>query len=121
LTYRPKIYTCAVRLDVEEPEESEEIEEKEDREEEEKSTTSKSSTDWDKVLDSYERYMDEYIKVLKKVNAGDMNAYSDMANLMQKCEELSEQIDAAGDDMSVAQMARFQKIAAKMATAASQL
>lgn len=82
---------------------------------------SNSSKKWDAVLDSYEQYIDKYIKVLKKVNAGDMNAYSEMADLMEKCEELSEQIDDAEDEMSVAQMARFQKIAAKMATAASQI
>lgn len=94
---------------------------KEQKSKKEKSKGVKASNEWDKVLDSYERYTDEYIKVLKKVNAGDMDAYSELADLMQKCEELTEQIDAAEDEMSVAQATRFQKIAAKMAAAASQM
>ncbi len=35
-----------------------------------------SSSDWDKVLDSYEKYVNEYIAVYKKVQAGDASAYS---------------------------------------------
>lgn len=110
------IVSCGVTLDVEEPEEPEEPEEKE-----EKLAPSKSSTNWDKVLDSYEKYMDNYIAVLKKVNDGDMNAYSDMATLLEQCNELNEQLENASDDMTAAQMARFQKITAKMTEAAAQL
>ena len=33
-----------------------------------------SSSDWDSILDSYEKYVNEYIAVYKKVQAGDMSA-----------------------------------------------
>lgn len=82
---------------------------------------SNSSEDWDAILDSYDRYMDQYVKVMKKVNAGDANAYSEMMSLMQECNELNEKLASASDDMSVAQATRFQKIAAKMASAAAQM
>jgi len=78
------------------------------------------SEDWDAVLDSYEKYMDQYIKVMKKVNAGDMNAYSEMMSLTQECNELNAKLASAGKKMTKAQTLRFQKISAKMATAASQ-
>jgi hypothetical protein len=80
-----------------------------------------SSEDWDAILDSYENYMDQYIEVLKKVNAGDAAAYSEMMSLMQECNELNEKLASASDNMSVAQATRFQKIADKMAASAAQM
>jgi hypothetical protein len=109
------IALCGVTLDVDEPEEHEEEEV-----EVAKPASSKSSANWDKVLDSYEKYMDNYLALLKKANAGDMAAYSDMPKLLEQCNELNEQLDDASDEMTAAQMARFQKIATKMASAASQ-
>jgi hypothetical protein len=65
--------------------------------------------------------MDQYIEVLKKVNAGDAAAYSEMMSLMQECNELNEKLASASDNMSVAQATRFQKIADKMAASAAQM
>lgn len=91
-----------------------------DSDDDEDRGNSRSSKEWDKVLDSYERYIDKYIAVLKKVNAGDMNAYSEMATLMEQCEELSDKLDDADDEMSATQLERYQKITVKLANAASQ-
>lgn len=114
------IVSCVIELNVDEPDEDDE---------EEKSTSSsqvvktassaKSSVNWDKVLDSYEQYADKYIAVMKKVNAGDASAYSEMAELMQQCNDLGEKLENANDDMSAAQIARFQKIMNKFASAAA--
>ena len=76
-----------------------------------------SSSDWDSILDSYEKYVNEYIAVYKKVQAGDMSAYSKMASLMEKYQKLAEQLENASDEMTASQMARFQKINAKLAKA----
>ncbi|MCR4664009.1 MAG: hypothetical protein K5660_01420 [Paludibacteraceae bacterium] len=76
-----------------------------------------SSSDWDSILDSYEKYVNEYIAVYKKVQAGDMSAYSKMASLMEKYQKLAEQLDNAKDDMTASQLARLQKINAKLAKA----
>ena len=65
--------------------------------------------------------MDQYIEVLKKVNAGDAAAYSEMMSLMQECNELNEKLASASDNMSVTQATRFQKIADKMAASAAQM
>ena len=76
-----------------------------------------SSSDWDSILDSYEKYVNEYIAVYKKVQAGDMSAYSKMASLMEKYQKLAEQLENASDEMTASQMARFQKNNAKLAKA----
>ena len=129
------IVSCRIELDVDEPEkedfvaalEREILEAEADLEEElnedsdEYVDNSSSSEDWDAILDSYENYMNQYIKVLKKVNAGDASAYSEMLSLMEECNELNEKLSSASDNMSVAQMNRFQKIAAKFANAAATL
>ena len=76
-----------------------------------------SSSDWDSVLDAYEKYVNEYIAVYKKVQAGDMSAYSKLASLMEKYQKLADQLENAKDDMTASQLARLQKINAKLAKA----
>lgn len=76
-----------------------------------------SSSDWDSVLDSYEKYVNEYIAVYKKVQAGDTSVYSKMASLMEKYQKLAEQLENASDELTSSQLARLQKINAKLAKA----
>lgn len=80
-------------------------------------TAASSSSDWDSILDSYEKYVNEYIAVYKKVQAGDMSAYSKMASLMEKYQKLAEQLENASDELTSSQLARLQKINAKLAKA----
>ena len=51
--------------------------------------------DWDKVLNEYEKYVDQYIKTYKKAMKGDMSAMSEYVKLAEKAQELSEKIDKA--------------------------
>lgn len=76
-----------------------------------------SSSDWNKVIDSYEKYVNEYIAVYKKVQAGDANAYTKLASLSEEYQELGEQLVNASDEMTSSQMARLQKINLKLADA----
>jgi len=101
------IASCEIDLSIDEPEEDEK----------EVKTAHNSNTDWNKVLDSYEKYVNQYIAVLKKVNAGDVSAYSDMTSLMQKYEELANQLENAGNNLTPAQAARYSKITNKLASA----
>lgn len=78
---------------------------------------SSSSADWDDVLDSYENYVDKYITLAKKVQAGDMSAMAEYTSLMEEAQELGERLDGAKGEMSASQMARYNKITMKMATA----
>lgn len=78
---------------------------------------SSSSADWDDVLDSYENYVDKYITLAKKVAAGDMSAMAEYTSLMEEAQELGDRLDGAKGEMSASQMARYNKITMKMATA----
>ena len=77
-------------------------------------SSSTSSENWDAVLDSYESYIDQYIALYKKAQAGDMSAMSEYATFMEKAAELSEKLSNAKSDMSSAQMSRFVKLQAKL-------
>ena len=103
------IVSCNIDLSIDEPEEEE------DYKPVYKNT---SSTDWNKILDSYEKYVDQYIAVMKKVQGGDLSAYGDLASLMEEYEKLANQLEGSMDDLTPAQAARFTKITNKLATAA---
>ena len=74
-----------------------------------------SSANWDEILDEYERYVNQYIKVLKKAENGDVTAMTEMVELLEQCNELFEKIETAKGELSTAQAARFSKIAMKAA------
>lgn len=78
----------------------------------------KSSEDWDAVLKSYENYIDQYIKLMKKAKNGDASAMTEYVEMMEKATDLSEKMESAGDDLSTSQMNKFLKLQTKLANAA---
>lgn len=80
-------------------------------------TVSAGSENWDSVLDEYEKYCDKAVALYKKVQAGDMNAMTEYASLVESAESLQKKLENASSDLSAAQAARLNKIAAKMAKA----
>ena len=93
----------------------------ENDDEEESFTTSSDSEDWDAVLDSYEKYVDQYISLMKKAKNGDMDALTEYPALMEKAQDLSDKMANAKDNMSPSQWAKYNKISMKMAKAAQEL
>jgi hypothetical protein len=83
-------------------------------------SASRGSEDWDAVLDDYEEYVDNYIKLYKKAMEGDMDAMSEYPALMEKAKSLSEKLERAKGDMSAQQLERMGKIQTKMMNAAMQ-
>lgn len=81
------------------------------------SNSNKSSSDWDQVLDSYEKYIDQYAKLYKKAQAGDMSAMTEYASMLEKANDLSSKLNGAKSDMSAAQIARFTKLQSKLISA----
>lgn len=79
-------------------------------------SSSSSSSDWDEILDDYEKFINHYVAVLKKANQGDMNAMSESAELMEEYMEFVEKLDAASDEMTAAQVARYSKITMKVSS-----
>lgn len=75
------------------------------------------SDNWDKLLDEYDNYVDQYIKTYKKALAGDMSAMSEYVKLAEKAKKLSDKISKAKGEMSDAQLKRYMKITQKMTDA----
>ena len=66
------------------------------------------------MLDSYEKYVNKYVSLMKKANAGDMSAMSEYPSMLQEAQELSEKLSNAQGELSSAQWARYMRITAKM-------
>ena len=94
----------------------------EDDDEDEEITPSKplssGSNKWDKVLDDYESYVDQYVKLVKKARNGDVSAIAEYASMLEKAEKLEEELDNAKNDLTTAQSQRLLKISQKMTNAA---
>jgi len=76
---------------------------------------------WDKLLDSYEKYVDKYIALCKKVSSGDLGAMTEYTSMMSQAQDLSEKLTKAQGEMTSAQWNRYMKILQKMTDAASNL
>jgi hypothetical protein len=79
------------------------------------------SRDWDKVLDDYESYVDQYLSLIKKANKGDLSAMTEYMKCMEKAEKLEKELDEAQGDLSVAQLNRLNKINQKMINGALEM
>ncbi len=75
---------------------------------------STSDEDFDKWLDAYENYLDDYSDIMKKAKNGDMTAFTDMAEHAQKLQETGKKLDASKNDMTPSQIQRLIKLQAKV-------
>ncbi len=76
--------------------------------------TSIDEEDFNKLLDSYENYVDQYIKFFKKASKGDTpSAMSEYAILLEKATELSEKLEKTQGQMTSEQLRRYLDITAK--------
>lgn len=80
------------------------------------SSSSSSSQDWDAFLDEYENYVTKLAALSKKVTSGDMSAMTEYASLVASAERLQNKLENAESEMTSAQVARLNKIVAKMAS-----
>ena len=85
------------------------------------STSSASSSDVDALLKSYEEYIDKYIAIIKKAKNNDMTALAEYPGLMQKAQELGDKIESCKGDLTSAQLAKFNKLHAKLLKAAQEM
>jgi hypothetical protein len=85
------------------------------------SVSSSGSEDWDDILKSYEDYIDQYIKLLKKANNGDASALSEYPAMMEKATDLAGKLENAGNDLTPTQASKFAKLQVKLANAAMEL
>ena len=92
-----------------------------DDDDDEEVKSGKSSENWDKVLDDYESYVDSYLKLYKKAMDGDASAMSEYINMLDKAQSFQRKLEKAGDDLSISQMNRLNKISLKMAKEAEKI
>lgn len=75
----------------------------------------------DEALDHYERYMNNYISLVKKMGNNDPTAVVEISELYSEIEDLSNKLENAKGEMSTAQMQRLQNITIKIAKAAESM
>lgn len=80
-------------------------------------SASAGSEDFDKLLDQYEDYVDQYIVIAKKMKQGDAGAMEEYAGLLETTQEMSETVEDAKGEMSLEQSTRLLNIHTKMAKA----
>lgn len=78
------------------------------------STPSKSNEDWDAYLKSYEKYIDQYVQMMKKAQSGDMSAMLEYAEMLENMEDMQKKMESVKGELSASQMARFTKLQYKM-------
>lgn len=76
--------------------------------------SSSQSNNWDALLDEYEDYMTQAVKMAKKAQSGDMSVMTEYASLLEKAQSLQKKLESAENDMTPAQVARLNKIATKL-------
>lgn len=118
IKYVRVVNLCAAYEDENEKKQLEEEQEAEAQESnvetDEESVGTSSGENWDAVLDSYEKYVNKYVSLMKKANAGDMSAMSEYPSMLQEAQEFSEKLSNAQGELSSAQWARYMRITAKM-------
>ena len=82
-------------------------------------STSSSSQDWNKMLDDYEKYVNEYIKLVKKLSNGDKSVESQVDKYFWAADDLEDDLEEAYNSgkMSSAQKKRYDKIEEKFTDA----
>ena len=83
------------------------------------SATKKNSSNaqWDKVLNEYDEFVDQYAKLYKKAQAGDVSALTEYVKYLESANRLQKKLETAESDLSMAQAKRFNKIILKLANA----
>ncbi|MCT3807258.1 hypothetical protein HZP70_00585 [Elizabethkingia anophelis] len=80
------------------------------------SENTNSATNMDELLDDYESYVDQYIKMYKKAMNGDVSAMSEYPALMEKAQNFEKSVNEAerGGRLTTEQIKRMNSINMKM-------
>lgn len=80
-------------------------------------SSNSSNSKWDDVLDEYEKYVDNYIRLYKSAMAGNVSALSEYADMMEQAETYADKLENAQGNMTQAQISRYLRITEKMSNA----
>lgn len=68
------------------------------------------SSNWDDLINSYEKYVDRYIVYLKKAQNGDMSAMSEYTKLLEEANNYFAKLEKAKGDLTPSQLNRLNQI-----------
>ena len=77
--------------------------------------------DYDALLDKYEEFCDDYIRVISKAAEGDMSALSEYQEMIVKAQELEKEFGNVNSNLSPEQLQRFTEIQSKIIEAAQSM
>lgn len=80
-----------------------------------------SVNNWDEVISEYESFIDDYIKTMKKVKAGDYSVMSEYQSLMQKAESAGKKLQQNEGQLTKEQMKRYINLQTKLSNAAVEM
>ncbi len=85
------------------------------------SETTSGDENFDEWLNEYEEYCNSYIALMKKASNGDMSAIAEYTKMLQKAQKMSKKMEDVKGNLTPAQLAKFQRIQAKLMKAAQNL
>lgn len=85
------------------------------------SETTSGDENFDEWLNEYEEYCNSYIALMKKASNGDMSVIAEYTKMLQKAQKMSKKMEDVKGDLTPAQLAKFQRIQAKLMKAAQNL
>ncbi len=85
------------------------------------SETTSGDENFDEWLNEYEEYCNSYIALMKKASNGDMSAIAEYTKMLQKAQKMSKKMEDVKGNLTPVQLAKFQRIQAKLMKAAQNL
>ena len=79
-----------------------------------KAESSANTKEFDEFLASYENYVNKYLDLAKKVKAGDVAAMSKLPELMDDAKEYAEKLDKVKNELTAAQLKKFNDLQQKL-------
>lgn len=76
------------------------------------------SSNFDEMMRSYEEYINQYVVLIKKAKNNDMSALSEYPAMLQKANDLNQQLSRMQGQMTQAQATKFIKLQSKLTQAA---
>ena len=78
-------------------------------------------SDIDEYLDTYEEYMDMYLKALKKIKNNDLSAMQSYSEMMAKAQEMQKKLAGMKVEMNASHIQRLNRLNEKMLKAAAEM
>ncbi|MDY0281972.1 MAG: hypothetical protein RBR35_15585 [Salinivirgaceae bacterium] len=83
------------------------------------SESKKTTENWDEVLEEYESLINKYIKLMKKIESGDVNAMTEFSEVLENATSLAEKLQHGQEEMTASQASKFIALYTKLANAAA--